>query len=140
MSVFRRDRAAKSDASISTPGSDAAALDAENHVRLAWRRDLYEMRYLIDEQLQAAVADGLQAYETLRQAQKDNLPGPIADAHMRFEAATRLTQARTDSRDQINALIEADFGDGSAGSGASRRRGTRSGPGRWSPVRRRGSR
>ena len=115
MSVFRRGRAAKSDASISTPADDV-----DNRVRLARRRDLYEMRYLADEQLQAAVSDSLQASETLHQAQKDNVPGRIAAAHARFAAATRLTQARTDNRDQINAVIDADFGDGSAAFSASR--------------------
>jgi hypothetical protein len=88
--------------------------DAESRVRFAWRRDLYEMRRLVDRQLQAAVADSLQAYEVLRRAQQDSAPGRIADAHLRFETATRLTQARTDDRDRIDALIEADFGGGSA--------------------------
>ncbi|MFD0636559.1 hypothetical protein [Catenulispora yoronensis] len=88
--------------------------DAETIVRLAWRRDLYAMRGLAEEQLEAAIADSLQAYEALRQAQRDSIPGRIADAHARFEAATRLTRTKTDNRDRINELIASDAGDGSA--------------------------
>lgn len=115
MSVFRRARAAKHRSVVSVPvGDEPLAQDSESRVRLVWRRDMYDMRHQTEEQLQAAVAESLQAYEALRRAQQDSVPARIADAHVRFETATRLTRARSDDRDQIDALIEADFAGGSA--------------------------
>jgi hypothetical protein len=100
--------------SVPVGGDPARANDADNHVRLAWRRDLYDMRCQTEDRLQVAVLESLQAYEELRRAQQDNAPARIADAHMRFETATRLTRARSDDRDQIDALIDADFAGRSA--------------------------
>lgn len=115
MSVFRRARpSTDSDTSTSTPVDDIPDNRAEPHIQLAWRRDLYEMRCLTEELLQATVTDCLEAYEALCQAQRDNVPGRIAVAYMRFETATRLAQASTDDRDRIDALISADFGGGAA--------------------------
>jgi len=105
MFAFRRIRAT---ASRSTASADTVVDDAENIVRLAWRRDLHELRRLAEEQLQTAVADGLQAYEELRQAQRDNLPRNIAGAHSTLEEAIRLTQRKTANRDRIDELIEAE--------------------------------
>lgn len=119
MSVFRRDRTARSDASMPISAGGASARSAADVLRLAWRRDLYEMRCLTEEQFQAAVADDAQAYEALRRAQSDNVPGGIADARIRFETAARRKQARTEDRDRIDAMLAAHFGGESAASVAS---------------------
>jgi hypothetical protein len=97
------------------PADDALVRSAERIVRAAWLRDLQELRQLAERRLGTAVADGVEAYEKLRRAQRHSDFQEVVEAQVAFDAATRLALARFRARDRLDVLAQAETGPGRCG-------------------------